>query len=176
MYDCSAIPAATLFHAGPVERLHEGLRRDAHVPVLFHVQVDELRHLPAVGVAEAALHRGAIQQFESVGQHLDRMLAGQRPDLREDRRDLDRDDFDLGALEGFEITLQPVFGLAFTQQRLAQHVDVHPHAFVAALLQVLGQQFPVGRQDHVGRLTLHVLLDQRHGHAGQIAAEGLETL
>ncbi len=39
---------------------------------------------------------------------------------------------------------------------------------------MFGQEFPVGRQDHVGRLALHVLLHQRYGHTGQVAAEGLE--
>ncbi len=42
-----------LLHAGPVERFHERFRRDAHVPVLFHVQVHELGDFPAVGVAES---------------------------------------------------------------------------------------------------------------------------
>ena len=41
--------------------------------------------------------------------------------------------------------------------------------------EVCAQHFRLGRQDDIGGLLLHVLLDQRHGHAGKLAAEGLES-
>ncbi len=103
------------------------------------------------------------------------MLPGQRPDLRKDRRDFHRYDFDLRTLQRIEVPLQPLFRFALAQQRFTQDVDVHPHALFRASRQMLGQQIPLGRQDHVGRFAVHVLLDHRHGYAGQVAAERLKT-
>ena len=104
------------------------------------------------------------------------MLAGERRNLRVDRRDFDRDDFDLGLLQRGQIALQPVLGVVLAQERLAEIVDVHPHAFVAAGAQMLGQEIGLGGQDDVGRLLLHLVFDERHRDAGQIGAERLEAL
>ncbi len=81
MYDCNAMPAAACSMPASIQRLHERRGRDAQVAVLFHVQVDELWHFAAVGVSEPRLHRRAIQQFQAIGQDVDRVLAGQRGDL-----------------------------------------------------------------------------------------------
>ena len=166
---------AHLLQARPVERSHERLGGDFLVAVLLHVEVDELGDDRAVGAREAALGGGAVEQLQPVAQHVHRVLASQRGDLRVDRRDLDRDDFDLRPLQGREVRLQAALGLGLAEQRLAEVVDVHPQPFAAALLEMLAEQLLLGRQHDVGRLVLHLFLDQRHGHAGQVGAEGLEA-
>ncbi len=39
---------------------------------------------------------------------------------------------------------------------------------------MLRQKLPLRGQDHVGRLLAHLVLDERNGHARQVAPEGLE--
>ena len=85
-------------------------------------------------------------------------------------------DLELGKLQGLEVGLEPRLGLLLSEQRLAQVVDVHPHAGLAARLEVLRQKLPFRGQDHVGRLLAHLVLDERNGHARQVAPEGLEAL
>ena len=175
MYACSAMPARACSKPGPIERPHEHLGRELLVAILLHVEIDELGHDRAVAPLEPGLRRRAKQQLQPVAQHVDRVLAGQRRNLRIDRRNLDRDHFDLRLLQRGQITLQPPLGVFLAQQRLAQEVDVHPHAFFPAGPQMLGQQLALGRQNDVRRLVLHPLLHERHRHARQVRAERLKA-
>ena len=83
---------------------------------------------------------------------------------------------DLGPLQSLQVLLQAALGLLLAQDRLAEEVDVHPHALGAALGQVLREHFFFAGQDDVGRLLVHVLLDQRQRNAGHEGAERLEAL
>jgi hypothetical protein len=159
----------------PVEGALEGLDRDREIAVLLHVQIDELRRLRAVGAGEALPAGRAEQALQAVAERRDRLLSGQRGDLREDRRDLDGHHLDVGVLQRGEIAFEASLGLRLPEQRLAKEVHVHAHAFVPAGAQVAGQQLRLGRQHHIGGLVLHLLLHQRHRHARQVAAEGLKA-
>ena len=178
MYACSAMPAATFSRPGRSSVRMNDLGREVLVAVLLHVEIDELRHDACRRRrVNCALRGGAVQQFQPIAEHVDRVLAGERRDLRVDRRDLDRDDFDLGLLQRCEIRLQPALGILLAEQRFAEEVDVHPHAFfAAALARCSASSSCFGRQNDVRRLLLHLLLHQRHRHAGQVRAEGLKAL
>jgi hypothetical protein len=99
------------------------------------------------------------------------MFPRDHRNLRIDRGDLYRDDFNLRLLQCREITLQPAAGILFPEQRFAEEIDVHPHALFPAGTQVLGEQLPLGGQDHVRRLMLHAVFDERHRDARQVRAE-----
>lgn len=159
-----------------IERAHESLGRQLLVAVLLHVEVDELRHDAAIRPREARAVGAAVQAFEAIAEHRDGVFAGQRRDLRVQGRDLDRDHLDLGPLQTLQDLLQPPLGLGFAEDRFAEEVDVHPHAFAAAVFEVAGQQLLFAGQDDVGRLVVHVLLHQRQRDTRQVAAEGLEAL
>ncbi len=83
---------------------------------------------------------------------------------------------DLGRLQRLQVCLQPPVGLLLAENGLAEEVDIHAHALGVPPAEVLQEQFRLGRQNDVGRLLAHLLLDQRHGHARRVAAEGLEAL
>ncbi len=158
-----------------VQRAHERRCGEFLVPILLHVQVNELRDRRAVGPHERRAVRRAEQAFQPIAQHAHRVLAGQRRDLRVQRGDLDRDDLGLGPLQSLQVLLQPALGLRFAQHGFPEKVDVHPHALGAALGEVMCEHVLFAGQDDVGRLLLHVLLDQRQRDAGHEATEGLEA-
>ena len=164
-----------VLQAVPVQRAHERCRGQFLVPVLLHVQVHELRYRYSIRTDEPRAIRGAEQALQPVAQHADRVLASQRRDLRVNRGDLDRDHLGLGPLQSLQVLLQAALGLCFAQDRLAEEVDVHPHTFGAALGEMLREHFLLARQDDVGRLLLHVLLDQWQRDAGHECAERLEA-
>jgi len=118
---------------------------------------------------------GSDQEFQAIAEALHRGMEGHGRDLREDRRDLDRDHLDVGVLEGGEVALEAPLGLGFSEERLAEKVHVHADAFRPARAQVRGQKLRLRREHHVGRLLVHLLLCERDGHAGQVTAEGLEA-
>ena len=65
----------------------------------------------------------------------------------------------------------PAAAALFTEQGFAEKIEVHPHAFAATGPQVVREQIVFRGQDDVGGLLVHVLFDQRHGHARQPAAK-----
>ena len=71
---------------------------------------------------------------------------------------------------------QPAARLPFAENRFAQVIDVHAQAGRAPFRQVAREHFLFRREDDIGRLVVHAILDQWHGHARQVAAERLESL
>ena len=159
---------------GPVERAHEGLGSEPHVAVFLHVEVDEFRHGRAIGPRVEQIRRGAVEHLEAVAQHAHGVPAGQRGDLRIERRDFHREHLDLGELERLEVFVQPDARLHFAEQRFAEEVHIHPQSLRPPLGEMCREQVRFRGQHDVRGLLLHVLLHQRHGDAGQPAAEGLE--
>ena len=169
-------PGARALKSRPGQGTHEGLGREAHVPVLLHVQVDELRHLRPVGTAKAHPRRLAIEGLQAVTQTLDRVLPGQGPDLGVDGRDLDRETLHIRTPKHLAVGLDALGDGPLTQQGLTQEVEVHPQPRLMARLEV-GQQVLVLRgQDHVGGLLPQFLLNHRHRHPGEIAAKRPKAL
>ena len=166
---------ADLLQTRPLQRPHEGLGGDTHVPVLFHVQVHELRHLGAVRAPEP--HPGGlpIQQLQAVAQGLDRVLPRQRRDLGVDGGDLHRDALDLGALQELQIALQPPLHRLLPEHRLAEEVEIHAQPRLVPRPQMGQQMLLLSRQDHVGRLLPQLLLNHRDRHPGKVAPEGAES-
>ena len=160
---------------GPAERAHERLGRDRHVAVLLHVEIDELRDLGAVAASEAGLGGRAVEPLQPLAQDAQRVLARERIDLREDRRDLHRDDLDVRALQGAQVALQAPLRLGLAEEGLPEEVHVHAHALVAAGAQVRAQLVGLGGQHDVGGLAVQLPLDEGHRDARQVLAEGLEA-
>jgi hypothetical protein len=79
------MPPATRLEAFPIESAHECLRCEVQVAVLLHVEVDELRHLRAICTGEAKMSRLAIESLQPVAKDSERVLPGERRDLRVDR-------------------------------------------------------------------------------------------
>ena len=167
---------ARVLKSRPVEGAHEDLGGDPHVPVLLHVQVDELRHLRAVRPAKAQPRRLAIEWLQAVAQTLDRVLPGQGPDLGVDGRDLDREALDLRAPKHLLVGLQTFGDRPLAQQRLAQEVEVHPQPRLVARLEVGQQVLLLRGQDDVGGLLAQLLPHHRHRDPGEIASKGPEAL
>jgi hypothetical protein len=169
------MPALIFSKPTSLQRAHEDLAGQAEVAILLHVEVDELRHARAIAAREGGTCRAAIQALQAVAQRRDRVLAGDGRHLRVERGDFHRENLRLRLLQGLEIQLQPTLRLGFTQDRLTEKVHIHAHALFTTPVQMLGQQLPFGRQDHIGRLLPHVFLHHWHRNAGQPAAEGLEA-
>ena len=103
------------------------------------------------------------------------MLEGQRRELRVEGGDLDRNDLQLRELQRSDVRIQAPPGLGFSQEGLAQKVDVHPHTVLSARLQVPDQQSLLGRENDVGGLFPHPFPDQGGRHAREVAAEGAKA-
>ena len=104
------------------------------------------------------------------------MLARQCGNLRVERGDLDRDHFRLWPLQPLQILLQTLLRLRLAQNGFTEKIHIHAHAFLRAIGKMPDEQFLFTGQNDVGRLLLHVLLDERQRDAGQIAAKRLKTL
>jgi hypothetical protein len=63
-------------------------------------------------------------------------IEGDKIELAEDRRDLDRDVLHIIAGEEIEVGLYAAAGFALTQDRLAQLIEVEAHAVLAPLPQI----------------------------------------
>ena len=170
------MPAATFSRPGPLQRPHERLGGEAQIAVLFHVEIDEFRQCAAVRAHEHLPRGRAVEQFQPLAKRGHRLLAGQRRNLRVERRNLDRNHLDVGRLEGLQVGLQPLIGLVLAENGLAQEVHVHADALGVPPAEVLQEQIRLGGQDDVGRLLPHLVLDQRHSHARHVAAERLKAL
>jgi hypothetical protein len=169
-------PRVDTLEARPRQRLDEGIHRDLEVPILLHVQVDELGNLAAVRPGEARSRGGPVEQLHAIAENLDRVTPGDRSELRVERRDLDGDHLDRRELQRREVRLQATPRFVLSEQRLAEEIHVHANPVCATLLEVPGQVLLLGRQDHVGGLPAQLALHQRHGHAREVAAKGLEAL
>ena len=116
-----------------------------------------------------------VEQFQSIAEPPERVLTGDREDLRVDRRERYREYLHVGRLEGREVFFEPLLSLALAEQRLAEKVEIHPQALTAAGGEVLVQQLWFGRQHDIGGLVLEVRLDERDGHRRQPVPERLEA-
>jgi len=169
-------PRTDILEARARQGLDEGLHRDLEIPILLHVEVDELRDLGSIRAGEAGLRRGTVEQFHSIAEDLDRVASGDRRELRVERRDLDRDHLDHRELQHREVRLQAALGFVLPEQRFAEDVHVHADPVGAPPFEVLAQVLRLGREDHVGGLSSQLALHERHRDAGEIISEGLETL
>ena len=120
------------------------------------------------------MRRGAVEQLQAVAERGHGVVAGQGRYLRVDRRDLDRDDLDLGRLQALQVQQQAVPGFLLAEDRLAEEVDVHPHPLGVPCAEVWQQRRRLGRQDDVGRLPAHLLLDRVDGDCRCAGAELLQ--
>ena len=106
------------------------------VAVLFHVEVDEFGHGRALGRHKFVAHRLPIQFAQAAFNLFDCAVEIYQVDLAEDGGDFDGDVFDIGAGEQLQVGIEPPPRLFFTQNRLAQLVEVEPCACGAPLAQV----------------------------------------
>ena len=151
-----------VFQPRPVEGPHESGRGQFEIAVLLHVEVDELGNAGPVEPRVPQVQCFAIQRFQSIAERAERLFAGVRGDLREQRADFDRDHFHFGKLQGREILVESVRRLRFSQQRVAQEVDVHPQPFGPPLAEVPGQVFWLGGEHDIGGFLPHLLLNERN--------------
>ena len=129
---------------GFVEHLLEGGQGQLQVPVLLHVQVDELRR-----------RRGRRQPEEGPepgDDPLDRVAEGQHVEVGAQRRDLHRHAVDVGARQPQPDVAEPHRGLVVAEDGLAEevHVDVHPLG--SPPRHVTGERRILGREDHTAHL------------------------
>ena len=104
------------------------------------------------------------------------MFAGEGGNLGVEGGNFNGDDLDFGPLQALQVLLEAAFGFRFAQDGFAEEIDVHADAFAVAFAQVMREHFLLPGKNDVGGFLLHVLLDQREGHAGDVAAKGLEAL
>ena len=103
-----------------------------------------------------ALAAARIEQFQPVAEDIDRMFAGERRDLRVDRRDLDRDDFDLGLLQCGQIAVDR------DEDRSSQGVDDHLRGLHRhAVLGLDRIRADVRREDDVLRVQERMVFARR---------------
>ena len=121
---------------GFVEDLLEGGHGQVEVAVLFHVEVDEFGYGRALGWHKLVAHRLPIQLAQAAFYLFNCAVEIHQVDLAENGGDFDRDVFDIGAGEQLQVGIEPPPRLFFTQNRLAQLVEVEPCACGAPLAQV----------------------------------------
>ena len=109
-----------------VQHLAERGHRQVEVAVLLHVEVDELRRDPPVGVAVPMPGGRAVERAQPLGDARHRGAKGDQIDLAEDGRDLHRDVLDVVAGEQREVGLQAARRLRLAEDRLAELVEVQP--------------------------------------------------
>ena len=129
------------------------------VPVLLHVQVDELLRPVAVGQV--------VQPAQAGGDPVNLGVEGEHVELRADRGDLHRDVVDRRLGEDRLDPAQAGFGFVLPEDRFAEHVDVHPDALAPAAGDVPGQPAGRGRQYDAGHLAPDPLADGRDDRLGQ---------
>ena len=125
---------------GFVEHAPEHRDGQVEVAVLLHVEVDELRRIEGC--------RHAVQLAKTLTDALDRVVEGERADAGADRRDLHRHVAHVVAPQACEHHVEPAARLGVADDRLAEHVQVAPHALLPTSGQVIGQLRVVGRKDH----------------------------
>ena len=128
--------------------------------------------IATVGVAVAMAGGRAVERAQPLGHARHRGAEGDEVDLAEDRRDLHRDVLDVVAGEQRQVRLQPARRLRLAEDRLAELVEVQPHARAAPLLEVAAQVFLLAGQDHVLRLLAQPAHDGRHDQARQVVRHG----
>jgi len=93
---------------------------------------------------------------------------GDELDLAEHGRDLHRDVLDVVTGEQREVRLETAGGLRFTEDCLAELVQVQPEPGLAPSLDVAAEVFLLARQDDVLRLVTQPAHDGRHDQAREI--------
>ena len=155
-----------------VEDLAEGRHRQVEIAVLLHVEVDELGRDPSVRMAVAMPSHGAIERAQTLGHLRHRRAEGDEVDLAVDGRDLHRDVLHVVSSEEREIGLESSRRFLLAQDRLAELVEVQPHARAAPFLDVAAEVFFLARQDHVLSLVAQPGHDGRDDQARQIVGHG----
>ena len=155
-----------------VQNLAERGHREVEVAVLLHVEVDELRRDPSVGVAVPMAGGRPVERSEPLGDACHGRAKGDEIDLAEDRRDLHRDVLDVVASEQREVRLEAARRLRLAQDRLAELVEVQPHARPSPLLEVAAEVFLFAGQDDVLGLVAQSVHDGGHHQAGEVVRHG----
>ena len=114
----------------------------------------------------------AVERAQPLGHARHGGAKGDEVDLAEDRRDLDRDVLDVVAGEQREVGLQAARRLRLAEDRLAELVEVQPHARAAPLLEVAAEVLLLAGQDDVLRLVAQPAHDGRHHQARQVVRHG----
>ena len=112
---------------------------EVEVAVLLHVEVDER-------TAGGGL---LVQGPQPLDDAVDGLVEGPQRQLAGDGRHLDRDVVDVVALEQGHRAVAPAGGLALTQDRLAEEVEVEAVAATAKLLDGLAELLRPGVDDQV---------------------------
>jgi hypothetical protein len=156
-------PGVEAGELGMVECASE--RRDGQfeVAVFLHVEVDEHRRL--------ACSRLAIEPVEHLDQPIDGVIERQGADACADRRDLDGHVVDVRSAESLDHHGESLRGLAVTDDRLAEDVDVRSDTLVATEGEVAAETGIVGGQHDVARLVAQPSLDERHHQVWQSRGE-----
>ena len=132
--------------------------------VFLHVEVDELRPLHALWVGIGIVDGGLIEFRHAADQLGKALLVVQRMSLGVDAGDLHADIVDVRFLQGFEIRVVALVGLAVAQHYLAQQI----HVLADILAETGGQVFREVRtccvDDDAAGITAQAPLDDGHGH------------
>jgi hypothetical protein len=151
-----------------VEDLRERGDGEVEVAVLLHVEVDELRGDPAVGMGVAVAGRRVVEPAQALGHLRHRGAKRHEVDLAEHRRHLDRDVLDVVAGEEGEIGLHAPGRLRLAEDRLAQLIQIEPHAVAAPLCQIARELAFLAGQDDVLGLVAEARHDGRHHEAREV--------
>jgi hypothetical protein len=149
---------------------HLAKRRDGEVevPVLLHVQVDELRGDMAVGMAVVVPPGLAVERPQRVLHLLDRRAEGDEVDLARDRGHLDRDVLDVLARQERHVGGEPPRRLLLAEDRLAELVQIEARPRCPPLRQVAPEVVLLGGQDEGLALVAEPRQDRGDDHAGEI--------
>jgi hypothetical protein len=157
-----------------VQHAAEYVDGQLEVPMLFHVQGDELRDAAAVGANVGRSHRLAIQPPQTLRENREDVLPGQQLQLGGDRRDLDRDALDVGPGYGCESAQEARLGLLLAHDGLAELIEVDAHPEGAPSLQAALETTGLPRHDDAVRLAAHPREHQRNQEAGCCPTQVLE--
>ena len=139
---------------GFAEHIHERFHREMKIVVLLHVEVDERRWRDGRGLVD--------EQSKSGGHPGQTVVVGEMVELTRHRGDLDRDVVDVGLFEKAKQFVEPSAGLAFSQDRLAEQVDIGGEAVFSQLLEVPVEFVGFGWRNQMADDRSHSAASQWH--------------
>ncbi len=159
----------------PVQRAHEGGRRQRQVAVGLHVECYGLGEAGAVRAC-VRLGRGfAVEHRQAFRYAVDRLGEGQGMDLGADGGDLDGDALDRRVSQVGKVGVHVGERLLLPEDLLAQMIHVDPQAFRPPLLQVGAERCVLPGDDGVAAVGPHFRDDAGHGVGRQETTERAKT-
>jgi len=151
-----------------VEHLAERGDRRIEVPVLLHVEVDELRVEAPVGISVEVPLGLSIEHAQGRLHAVHGVTERHQVDLAEDGGHLHRDVLDVVAGQERQVSLQAAGGFALAQDGLAEEIQVEPDAVTPPLGQVAAQILLLAGEDQRLGLVPEARHDGRHDQARKV--------